>query len=377
MRIKGLLWIIFTGLVVSIHGQVIITSNSLPHKKDTLEVLTDLLPSKFNLGLTGNNVYWDFNSLTSPFIYQYILRNPNQGLGRNDFPNSESFTKNSEGYEMYFKWSNQKMYIVGYYGYDFTKLGIKASSYFTKPFYTIRETPLRYGDRKKYNATLIMPVTKKDVPAFILKKLPYTPDSLRFIMEVQRRDHIDASGMIDLHVQQYPVLRVSQKEWRNKKLEVKSQSIPWQDVTELFKGDRFLAPDSTYKILFLSNETRVPVVEFFLNPVTREIQKANYTSHPFLNNIVRIKQVNPDIFAYPNPTLGKLRLDFINLRSGFYTVKVRNLLGRLQWEHKYYIDNNKSIRIDLTHLYKGTYFYSLINEQGETITTKRLVIFNP
>ena len=370
-----LVYCLLIGAVIS-NAQVIITSKAMPQPYDTLEFLTDLLPSTTGLNESGPGQRWEFSNLSSPYVYQMVLKHPSEGKGYSRFRRAQSMGNTPEGYEVYYNWTTNAMNIMGYYGYDFTGLGIKAISYYTNP-YPVIETPLEYKKSMQYHTQLIMPLGRNQVPQAILRQLPYTPDSIRFVQDIERVDKVDAEGYLDLQVQTYNVVRVTRTERITKRLEVRSQTIPWQNVSNLFREQRFLQPDSTKRVLFLSNESIVPVAEFWVNPASNRINKVQYASYPYLNNVARISKAYPDIFAYPNPTLGKVRFDFINLPRGYYKLVVTNVLGKQFWTQTYYLDQNKSIPVDLTFLQEGTYFYRLLSEQGETITTKKLIILTP
>lgn len=359
----------------SLCGQVIITSRALPVVGDTLDFLTDLLPEDIDLGQPGALQKWDFNRLKGPYVFEFALRPANQGIAYHLNRSAQAVANHPDGYEIYLSWDNNAMSVVGYYGYDFTGLGFKLPSHFIRPYLQMR-VPMRFGQKVTSSGTLIMPIPKNRVPAMILKKLPYTPDSVRFVLELEKTEHCDAYGSLDLYID-YPVLRATQKEVMRRRLEVRSASIPWQDVSVLFKDQNFLTTDSLKRVLFYANESKVPVVEAIVNPVNNSVRKVNFTSHPYWNEVSKVFSVKPDLFAYPNPTLGKLRFDFLNLAPGYYKVKIFSLIGVKVWEQNYYIDQNKSIKADLTALPKGSYFYALVNEQDKTLITKRLIIFNP
>ena len=48
-----------------------------------------------------------------------------------------------------------------------------------------------------------------------------------------------------------------------------------------------------------------------------------------------------------------------------------------QWSRTYYIDGNRTEKVDVSELRKGTYLYSLSNEQGKTLSTRRLIVVRP
>ncbi len=362
--------------LISAYTQTVISTKSIPQLYDTLEIQTDKLPDKLRYDLNGKGMFWDFNALSAPYVYQLIVQPARFGEYASLFQKADAVINTIEGYEMYALLKPNEFSIAGYSKYDFMNLGLERPSFFDVP-YPVKTVPLEYQDHQNGIYNLYMPITNDDIPSEILKMLPYTPDSARYVMEINRKSSVTADGKVDLHVDQYDAVKESISEVRTKKLEIKSQSIPWQDVSELFSGSNLFSKDSLRKEVFWSNKTKVPVAELFLDPITEEINQANFTSHPFLTNSIKLKTLKQDIFAYPNPTLGKIRFNLINLPSGFYDVQIINLLGMKVWEEKYYVSQSKTVKLNVSHLRKGTYFYRLQNEQGKTISTKRLIILKP
>jgi len=82
----------------------------------------------------------------------------------------------------------------------------------------------------------------------------------------------------------------------------------------------------------------------------------------------------PNMFVSPNPTYGHVLFFTENLKKDTYEIRVFNIIGIDLWKSSYLIRNDRTIEVDLGHLRKGTYFYSLKNSYGQIITTKRLVI---
>ena len=369
--------ILIIGLSFSISGWgQRITFKQLPQIRDTLEIRTDMLPEKLNYDKIGNNAYWDFRSLSAPFTYQLHIKSANQGQNSSVFQNAQGVIQKQEGYEMYTIHTQNAFSIVGYNNYDFMDLGLGLPSHYNEP-YPIQVKTYNLGDDIEKEYLLYMPISNNDVPNDILKELPYTPDSARYVMHVNRKSSVLAAGKLDLRVDRYTVVRESIEEEISRHLEIKNESIPWQDVTELFEGNNLFQNETIRKEIFWSTKSNVPVAELMIDPATGLVQHAQFASHPFLNDEVKIQSLKKDIYAYPNPTLGITRFDLSNLQSGFYKLEIINLLSRTVWAEDYYVDQNKTVKIDLSGLRKGTYFYLLKNELGETLVTKRLVILKP
>ena len=374
--VLGLILIYFCLPIDLVQAQVVITPKSIPQVNDTLEIRTDKLPDKVNFEIEGSGAFWDFKSFSAPYIYQFEIKPGHLGAASLQFPMADGVIESQEGYEIYTRNTKNTFSILGYSNYDFMNLGLNKPSYFDKPL-PIKSTSLKLNNSNEDTYLLYMPIENKDIPNEVIKKLPYTPDSARYVLEIIRESEVKSSGTLDLHIDNYNVLRESILQTENRKLEIKNESIPWQDVSELFEGSNLFGSRITRKEMFWSDKAKVPVAELFIDPVTEEVEQVNFTSHPFLINETRLKSLQQDIFAYPNPTLGKIRFNLINMPSGVYKIQIINLLSVEVWSEDHYINQNKTIKLDLSHLRKGTYFYRLKNEQGKTIGTKRLIIIKP
>lgn len=368
---------IILGLIISVWGWgQSVNFKSLPKVNDSLEIRTDMLPDKLDYDQIGENAYWDFRTLSAPFIFQLRIKPSSSGLVSSQFSNADGVIQKQEGYEMYTIHDQDQFAILGYNNYDFMGIGLNLPSYYDQP-YPIQKKSYKLGDEIEKAYHLYMPINNNNIPSDILRTLPYTPDSARYVLRVNRRSSVMASGKLDLQVDRYNVIRESIQEDISRHLEIKSESIPWQDVTGLFEGNNLFNKETIRKEIFWSAKSLVPVAELFIDPSTGNVQQAQFASHPYLVNELRINSLKQDIFAYPNPTLGRTRFDLNNLSSGFFTLEIINLLGNTVWSEDYYVEQNKTIKLDLSHLRRGTYFYRLKNELEEVISTKRLIVLKP
>lgn len=83
------------------------------------------------------------------------------------------------------------------------------------------------------------------------------------------------------------------------------------------------------------------------------------------------------MYAFPNPAIVNVRFEFTNLIPGNYKVSIFNILGAEVWKNYYYISGQRIEKVDISNLRKGTYLYSLQDDRGKTIATKRLVVVRP
>ncbi|MCB0623208.1 MAG: T9SS type A sorting domain-containing protein, partial [Saprospiraceae bacterium] len=96
-----------------------------------------------------------------------------------------------------------------------------------------------------------------------------------------------------------------------------------------------------------------------------------------INQTVDLGAVQPILFAYPNPAIEEVRFDFNGLLPGNYDLKIYNILGQLVWERNFWLAGNRTEKVNLARLRKGTYLYSLVDSNGKTLATKRLMIVRP
>jgi len=79
------------------------------------------------------------------------------------------------------------------------------------------------------------------------------------------------------------------------------------------------------------------------------------------------------VTASPNPSIGILEFAFKGAPADRYRIQVRNIVGQSLWEDSLYIDGKARLTADLTHLNRGTYFYTIFDSNGNPLLTQRLV----
>lgn len=84
------------------------------------------------------------------------------------------------------------------------------------------------------------------------------------------------------------------------------------------------------------------------------------------------------IYLYPNPNFGKVNIRMINLPPGQYEFGIYNVIGHKMWGK--HLDQDKKgslISFVLPSLEKGVYLYSIKNERGAYLQSRRLMIVEP
>ncbi len=82
-----------------------------------------------------------------------------------------------------------------------------------------------------------------------------------------------------------------------------------------------------------------------------------------------------DIVLYPNPTYGKVNIALVNYPIGKYSYRVSNIIGKVIYESEIYYSNH--IKDDLSFLPKGSYLYSVFDENNRKLMTKKLIVITP
>ena len=82
-----------------------------------------------------------------------------------------------------------------------------------------------------------------------------------------------------------------------------------------------------------------------------------------------------NVFLFPNPSIGEVRIHFQNYPSGDYSLDIHNIIGkRLSSINIQLEQGERELELVLPNLKKGTYIYAIKNDRGERLVTRRLSI---
>ena len=360
--------------VISIQAQITIESNTLPRVNDTLRTSVDPNPTVNFDAQPIENAKWVFNDLNSPTVVETIFRDPSEGSSQS-FPTATAVTLSAQGPEFYYKIDDNTMLELGLFGQDPVAGLLEVDGVYAQPL-TIRRTPLVYGSTFSQTSGLFFPIPLALVPDSLIQELPIQPDSLRLNISIQRQDNVDAWGTLEVNSRVYDVLRERREEIRQLGVEALLPFVGWQDVTPLIEG--FLpgagvgTPDTIVSYNFFNDQEREPIavvnVDNEDNPVSIEyIAKEVTTSNPYRS------ASSLDVTASPNPGIGILEFRFSGAQADQYTIEVRNMVGQSLWDETVYIDGKGRLSANLTHLNRGTYFYTVYDSKGNPLLTQRVV----
>ena len=366
----------------ALSAQISINNSVFPVAGDTLRFANDALPTGIEIGDAGANQTWNFEGL-SGLTQERVYLPASQGANAASFSSADLVVKLvGDLGEQYYDSDNSTFSLVGTSGSAPGPIDLNIISKYDPPIAEL-VTPLNYQDQRSISTKLVLPFSAEFLPSFITDSLPVQPDSIRFRINIDREEEVDAWGQARIPAGIYDVLRQKRTEMRETRLDVKVGFGPfsfWQDVTDFVvnsTGFEFLGMDTVLTYHFLAEEVKEPIAVITADPNTNQVLNVQFKSSDITTSVKYVNKGKSDIFAYPNPAIHDVRFEMVNLKSGNYTLKIFNILGMEIWEQSYYSYGNKTVKVDLTNFRKGTYLFSLIDPNGKTISTKRLMIIRP
>lgn len=356
-------------------SQIKVSPSSLPEVGDTLRQMVDTRPMGIDPGPAGPDQVWDFSPLQGLFVLETVFKDKKQGKSNREFPSANAVIFLTGGIENYFLLSNDQVIELGVAGSDPLNLNLNLVGKFKPPLATKRAS-LKYGDQKDETTSLVFPIPASSLPDTLFADFPFTPDSIRLRVQIDRSEEVDAWGLLLFRENMFEVLRVKRVEKSVSRIDIKSSFFPWIDISDLLGIDE-LGNQSTVSYFYYDENSKEPVVTL-TGDSNGEIQRAEYLYNKFTaSDFMGSPPEESGLYLYPNPTYGLIALNFVNLRPGNYRVKIMNILGVSNWEEMYSIDGDKRAMVDVSHLDPGTYLYSLIDQNNNILLTKRLIIVRP
>lgn len=357
-------------------AQITITNATFPKVGDTIKMVYDGAPTDVNISASGADQNWDFRKLQGITRHSQMITTV-KDKSMPAFSNSNMTGRYPVDKQLFFKTTDTRLELVGVAGNDPMGLGVKVHGQYTPPL-TERRTPLSYKDKNESNSKIAFAFSSNELPQKVINDLPINPDSVRFRIAIKREDVVDAWGVLSIPGGDYEVLREKRTEIRSTSIDTKMSPLPWLDVTDVVGNQLdYLGQDTIITYYYYSEEEIEPIAIVKTRADGKKAIAVEYKANKARNNIRYVNRGRADLLAYPNPAIEEVRFEFLNLPRGKYDLTIYNILGVEVWQRDYLILKDKTIKVDLTDFRKGTYLYSLVNEKGKTITTKRLVILRP
>lgn len=377
---KNILLFILSCWSVSIVAQITVTNATFPEVGDTLRTAIDTDPD-ISLLDAGENLTWDFSSLVGP-VFEEVILDPSEGNAAGDYPDATFLEGQPPISETYYKTTSTEYVSLGFSGADPIGIGLDVI-FKNSPPLVERVSPLNYNDQGDYTSSVFVPFAWSDLPTAIIDSIgggfPITPDSIAIEVSTERIEDTDAWGTVQLPIGNFEVLRVRRWDLTDTKVKAYLPFLQWTDVTAALAGTSpFLGLDTTLTYRFYNDVQKEPIAVVTADPMTEEPTRVRFKANESTTSIIKLHQKKPNIYAYPNPAIDKVRFDVVNLPKGKYDLKIYNILGVEVWRQQYdFYNPTDTIQLNLGNFKKGTYLYSLVNEKGKTLATRRLIILRP
>ena len=390
MRSFSLFLALFFATYSFANAQITVTNSTFPKAGDTLSTSNATTPKGFTIAKDGLGKTWDFSTLKSTAINRTIIAAAKDGANAAVFPKATLVEKRSPSGDEYYIKANAKTYeTVGYAGSNATGFAVPSITP-VSPSVVNRRAPMAFVDANNTNSAISASVPLSALPDSIVKQIGQFAnliDSLRVKYVSTRTDVVSGYGTIKIPMGTYEVLREQRVQYNDKKLEVHTKFLnSWSDITALIPANQlpagvksFIGLDTSFQYHFFSDKQKeVIAVVTMDNKDNTKVTAVTYKNikkfTPVIDNIEGGAYARPDIRAYPNPANDEVNVEMNNFDAGNYTLKIYNLLGSVIMQDNYALSGNKTIKLDITQLRKGTYLYSISNNQGKILVTKRLMV---
>lgn len=359
-------------------AQITVLNNTFPTIGDTLNTMIDAMPDNIEIHDPGPDQMWDYGSLESGFVQQVAILDPSEGTFGDSIEDVTFLIKSGPVLENYYKTFSNKIEEIAFKTIDPVFESIEVFGEFEeRPLY--RKAPLSYGDQYITNSSIFFPFSIDVLPDSIVDQLPIEPDSIRIDISAKTTDDIDAWGSMSLPTGTFDVLREKRVQEINTSVSVFTLGA-WVPIpNELIDpAGAFLGGDTTTSYNFYNDKAKELIAIVNVDSLGTMASRIEYKADNINTNTVIIQPGKKDLVLYPNPSYGFVRLDFVNLDKGQYRFEVSNVIGKKIWSKNYIINHSNEVaKEDLSFLSKGTYLFSLKDNQGKTLITKRLVIITP
>lgn len=379
---KYIPFILLCLFVFSAGAQITVDSETFPQVGDTLLTGTDNMPANIQVGTPGPDREWNFKSLQAPLVLRSVVKDADEGEAAADFPNADLVFKLNNNAEGYYTVSNTSLELIGLSGTDPLNLGIAISPKLDDPQIE-RRAPLNYGDEYESSTRLVYAVSADEVPQELLQDLPITPDSIRIRLQLDRKDEVDAWGVMSIPGSTYDVLREKRILDQEVRLDAKISFLGWQDITDIVLeltdiGADILGNNRIVRYHFWNDSAKEAIAVVTMDQEEASALTVTFKAEDILSSLVQTTdRLRAGVLAYPNPAMVYTNFQFVRLSPGDYRLVIYNLVGSEVWHRDYRINGPTTERVNISQLKKGTYLYALKDKRGKTLITRRLIVVRP
>lgn len=324
----------------------------------------------------GNVEFWDYAFLESAFaltLKASKVSNKNKKVP----PLSNLALNDNFGNTWFYQTGKKAFNYLGYSGDDPLDLGFKTDFSFSKGIPENYNT-LKLGSTVNYARSITLNYDAANLSESVKTALPFLPDSLKISIDINRSIKVDGQGKLFVPGQTYDkVLRINKIESYQYNYKIKSNNSEWIDITS-FLNDKLQLPEEKQEVLFYTSSFTLPILKLYLDEFSREVISADVLIKQNAAHAKSLMGSTPQMSMYPNPAFTpNINIEFNGIPAGRYELKIYSLIGKLEINKSYYLNNYKFDQIDISALNPGVYIYALQNAAGKVLFSKRLTVVSP
>jgi len=363
-------------------GQITVTNSVFPQIGDVYYTSGEGPNQNVVITAPGPNQTWIFDQFVPTDADTFEIIDAAQGTVGADYPNADIVIPLGGTGEGYAKNSGNQLELIAVYG----GIGLGAGGFNLPlaPSSVLLNTPMTYNSTFQDVSSSNIAFDPQDFPflqALLDSILPtfITVDSIRNIQTTDRSDLVDAWGSLTTNHGTFDVLRVKKTSLIDRQIEFKLPFLGWVDPASLGVNIPFSGLDTTLTYDFIDDAEKVAIMSVNVDDITGDIQSVRYKMDPseIITSIGEELDSDFHFNAYPNPAINKIEVEIAFDNPGEYTVNIYNILGMKQLSKAVYVNGHTLTSIDISTLNKGNYLYSISNNQGEILFTKRLSVIRP
>ena len=346
-------------------GQITLSESSFPQAGDSILYKTNNFPDQRILTAIGTDVVWDYSDMSSPFISEIVFEKNNQviaGVGGGT-------AVYQDGELQYIVNNNMKIVAA-----ESDLMEGKIKTY--KEYETLVPARLKYRD-EIFNTSISEEIySQKQIPNELQRKLHKILLPLKITTKTITRGSVDASGTLILPWGAEQVLLAKLDITETIECTYKDGD-EWKLLNEEQKSFLDLEYNKSRTVFhFYSKKGKLPLMTINWSPdggpesIKYQVQEMGY-------NDIKRASGEKEIVAFPNPTFGDTKFEFLNYPAGKYTLDIFAVYGAKLWSQSYDLRENDIISENFSFLRKGTYLYCIKDGSGAKLLTKRLVIISP
>ena len=362
-------------------GQYTISDKILPTIGDTSYFVST--PDRIPIHMMEKNRagVWDYSILSVPYATVEVFESAAKGKHFTEFKSASLVLKKINGEEHYFRIDKGSLLLVGKVIFSpAARKGFFVVK-FIKPK-LILKTPVKISQTDKREELLQITVRRTELMENWQKYFPATVDSVMW--EVHRKADCEAkeAGYLIFHGEGYQVQFSESIVQSTYKIKIKNKGKKnWVN----FPLDTFKWPEEIKNLWFSNDYTQR---DFYSEQFKGAVLSYKISSEGMFSDITfQIKDSRrevplyqgqrSEVISFPNPAFGTLYFSLLNYPSDNYSLEVYNVIGKVIYSQSLSNGIGNRYKIDLGHLRKGTYMYSILDSKGNKLTTKRFALVTP